>query len=240
LLGLLSSSPATADQSTSDQQLTSKSDSAKLLLNGVSNSTSGIAGTANDESETGMKTALNFLQIFSGYGANVVPERTPVDMHIQLSSNTDFEDALKQVMHVAQLTQTSESRTPMRVAIEIQTPPGAIVNVYVSRQNDQWRAQLSTNDPQALSWVQDKMTSLRQSSDLGVDVKWLPPQIESAATSAGNESNLGWDRGGQNQPNYQQQQDERQQPTRQKRAEVYAGIGSGQFMETLTAVGGTA
>ena len=57
----------------------------------------------------------------------------------------------------------------MRVAIEIQTPPGAIVNVYVSKQpDDQWRAQLSTNDPQALSWVQDKMSSLRQSNEFGL------------------------------------------------------------------------
>ena len=120
-------------------------------------------------------------------------------------------------MHVAQLTQTNESRTPMRVAIEIQTPPGAIVNVYVSRQNDQWRAQFSTNDPQALAWVQDQMNSLRQSGDLGVDVNWLPPQMESGTARArATNSNLAWDRGGQNQSSYQQP-DERSQSQRQRK-----------------------
>jgi len=201
-----------------------------------------------------MNATLNFPEIFSGYGANTVPEQTPVDMHIQLSSNQDFEDALKQVMHVAQLTQTNNSIAPMRVEMEIQTPPGAIVNVFVSKQNDQWRAQLSTNDPQALAWVQDKMSSLRQSNDLGVEVRWLPPQMESSAslsTSSSSQSGLGWERNGQQQqqPQGQQEQqagnqprqnEQQQQPSRQKRAEIFAGIGAGQFMQALTAVGSAA
>jgi hypothetical protein len=185
-----------------------------------------------------MNATLNFSEIF-GYGTNTVSQQPAVDLHIQLSTNNDFEDALKQVMHVAQLTQTNESVAPMRIAMEIQTPPGAIVNVYVSRQNDQWRAQLSTNDPQALSWVQDKMSSLK-SNDLGVEVRWLPPQMETASTSSGNDSSLSWDRGGQEQPGHQNQEDERQQPSRQKKSEVFAGIGAGQFMQTLTAVGSAA
>lgn len=182
-----------------------------------------------------MNATFNFPEILSSYGTNTASQHTAVDMHIQLSTNNDFEDALKQVMHVAQLTQTNESRTPMRVAMEIQTPPGAIVNVYVSRQNDQWRAQLSTNDPQALSWVQDKMSSLRQSNDLGMDVRWLPPQMEATSTSSSGDSGLAWDRGGQGQQG-SQSQDERQQPARQKKTELFAGIGTGQFMEALTAL----
>ena len=156
-------------------------------------------------------------------------------MNILLSSNNDFDDALKQVMHVAQLTQTGESRVPMRVAIEIQTPPGAIVNVYVSRQNDQWRAQLSTNDPQALTWVQDKMSSLR-SSNFGMEVRWLPPQMESS--TGGNGSDLAWNRGGQGQSNYQQP-DERPQSKRQKATAIepeLEAIGANHFMNTLTSI----
>ena len=186
-----------------------------------------------------MNSTLNFPEIFAG--TNSVPQQTPVDMQIQLSTNHDFEDALKQVMHVAQLTQTSpSSRAPMRVELEIQTPPGAIVNVYVSKQNDQWRAQLSTNDPQALAWVQSKMSTLNQSSDLGVSVRWLPPQMEGLTTSSSSsESGLGWDRGGQQQQG-NQQQNEQQPSGRQKKIELFAGIGVGPFMEALTAVGSAA
>jgi hypothetical protein len=235
-LGLLGLSLTNAGVSSERQQLTSVDGSKNPSLDALSGSTSSLAGTANVEKEKAMSATLNFPETLSGLGTNTVSQQTPVDMHIQLSTNNDFHDALRQVMHVAQLTQTNESRVPMRVAMEIQTPPGAIVNVYVSRQNDQWRAQLSTNDAQALSWVQDKMTTLRQSNDFGVEVRWLPPQMESAPTSSGNESNLGWDRGGQGQQGYQNQ-DDRQQSARQKKAEVYAGIGAGQFMNTLTSLG---
>ena len=235
ILGLLSAPSVSISQSSVNQSLTTGSESANLSLNSVSGSASGLTGTANVEKEKAMNATFNFPEILSSYGTNTASQHTAVDMHIQLSTNNDFEDALKQVMHVAQLTQTNESRTPMRVAMEIQTPPGAIVNVYVSRQNDQWRAQLSTNDPQALSWVQDKMSSLRQSNDLGMDVRWLPPQMEATSTSSSGDSGLAWDRGGQGQQG-SQSQDERQQPARQKKTELFAGIGTGQFMEALTAL----
>ncbi len=202
--------------------------------------TSSVAGTANVEKTKAMSPDIINSQIIalSGLGTQgSALQQTSADVNILLSSNNDFQDALKQVMHVAQLTQTDETRTPMRVAIEIQTPPGAIVNVYVSRQNDQWRAQLSTNDPQALTWVQDKMSSIR-SGDIGVDVKWLPPQMESSSTGGNTNSNLGWDHGGQNQSNYQPS-DERPQPQRQRKGtpepelEV---IGAGAFMNTFASI----
>lgn len=185
---------------------------------------------------------INELALLSGNGGNAVPSQSSADLHIQLSSNSDFTDALKQVMHIAQLTQTSGSGTPMRVEMEIQTPPGAIVNVYVSRQDDGWRAQLSTNDPAALSWVQDQVSSLRQSSDLGVEVKWLPPQLEgsaSIATSGSQDSNLSWNQGGQGQSHYQQP-DERQQSGQQQNADSTSDFESTQsnpFMNTLAALG---
>lgn len=242
VLGLPSSSLTGISELSVGQQLASIGGSTNLSFNDLSGGALSIAGTANVEKGKAMNDDLNFsdVELLSGYGATATTGQSPADLHIQLGSNNDFTDALKQVMHVAALTQTNESRAPMRVAMEIQTPPGAIVNVYVSRQNDQWRAQLSTNDPQALSWVQNQMSSLRQSSNLGVEVKWLPPQMESSpTTSSGQDANLSWDRGGQGQANYQQP-DERQQSGRQKKAgavPALAAIPSNQFMNTLTALG---
>ena len=209
---------------------------------GVASGTLSTAGTANVEKVKAMNAATIIPQLasLSGFGATGAPtKQQPADVNILLSSNNDFEDALKQVMHVAELNQTNESRAPMRVAIEIQTPPGAIVNVYVSRQNDQWRAQLSTNDTQALAWVQDKMSSLRQSNEFGVEVRWLPPQMESTPTAtASSNANLGWDRDNQGQSQYQQPED---RPQKRKQAEepAFAGVAS-EFMNTFAALGGVA
>ena len=153
-----------------------------------------------------MSTALNIQAMTIGASTNT-PSRPASDVNILLSSNSDFEDALKQVVHIAQLSEAAGSSNPTRVAIELQTPPGAIVNVYVSKQDDStYRAQLSTSDPAALSWVQDKIASLRQSDDSGVQVKWLPAQIEStttlsATTTSSDSSNLNWNRDGQQQNN---------------------------------------
>ncbi len=195
-----------------------------------------------------MNADINFpqLDILSGLGANgsSTAQQAAPDMNILLGTNNDFTDALKQVMHVASLSDATSTHMPLRIAIEIQTPPGAVVNVYVSKQNDQYRAQLSTNDPVALTWVQNQMSSLK-STDLGVNVRWLPPQTENtgnslstANASTGQENNLGWDRGGQGQSSYQQP-DERSQSRRQTQDDELelAGVGANPFMETLTALG---
>jgi len=226
-----------SDQSTAAQQLTTNVESHNSSIGGVFATTSSSAGTANVENDKAMNTSLSFPELFSSCATSTLSQQSPADLQILLSSNHDFEDALKQVMHVAQLTQTNESRTPMRVEIEIQTPPGAIVNVYVSRQNDQWRAQLSTNDLQALNWVQDKMSSLRQSNEFGVEVRWLPPQMDG---SSSHNANLSWDRSGQGQSSSYQQPDERQQSQRQKKAPVLPDIGSilsNQFSNKVHALG---
>ena len=165
-------------------------------------------------------------------------------VNILLSTNNDFDDALKQVIHIAQLNDAAGSRTPTRIAIELQTPPGAIVNVYVSKQDDQYRAQLSASDATALSWVQDKIASLRQDNDLGVQVKWLPAQLESgtplsATTTSSNESNPNWNRDGQNQNN--QQPDDRSKPQRQAPSyEDPAEVEADSFASNFEAVGGVA
>ena len=228
----------------SSQQVTTKIGAENNSAKAIAATAASTAGTANVEKEKAMSTELNIpeMTLLSGNGGNVTPSQNGADLHIQLTSNSQFTDALKQVMHVAQLTQTSGSSTPLRVEMEIQTPPGAVVNVYVSKQGDGWRAQLSTNDPAALSWVQDQVTSLRQSGDLGSDVKWLPPQLEgsSSITTAGSQdANLSWNQGGQGQQDAYQQPDERQQQGRQQNAEATPEMATAasQFMNTLSELG---
>ncbi len=201
-------------------------------------------GTAHVEKKTSMSTDLNIPEAMTGPSGTTMT-RTPAEVNILLGTNHDFEDALKQVVHIAQLNDVVGSRTPTRIAIELQTPPGAMVNVYVSKQNDTYRAQLSTSDPSALSWVQEKITTLRQSNESGVEVKWLPAQMESnpaaPTTTAGNGSSPDWNREGQNQ-NYQPP-DERAQSGRRDQAlyEEDPADGEGEtFTINLAALGGAA
>ena len=191
-----------------------------------------------------MNATLETSNLVASTGTNPLVTRTSADVHILLGSNKDFHEALEQVVHVADLSNLSRVTPPLRVAIEIQTPPGAIVNVYVSRQADSYRAQLSTDDPVALAWVQTQVSSLKQSSDSGVAVKWLPAQLEAsptagASTSSGGDRNLDWNRG-QNQQGYQDA-NERQQSSRQQRGS-YADEDSAEeahvpFLETLGIMG---
>ncbi len=197
----------------------------------------------NGKKEEQMNATLDLPNLVVSTGVNPMVSRTSADVNIQLGGNQDFKDALSQVMHVAELSGLSSSTPPLRVAIEIQTPPGAIVNVYVSRQDDGYRAQLSASDPQALSYVQDQISSLRQSTDTGVPVRWLPAQLEtssSVASSSSGESGLSWDRGGQSQQGNQQTADDRQQASRQKRPlfdGLLAPVDSNSFIGAFGAVG---
>jgi hypothetical protein len=191
-----------------------------------------------------MNATLETSNLVASTGTNPLVTRTSADVHILLGSNKDFHEALEQVVHVADLSNLSRITPPLRVAIEIQTPPGAIVNVYVSRQGDSYRAQLSTDDPVALGWVQSQISSLKQSTDTGVAVRWLPAQLETGATSAststGSDRNLDWNRG-QNQQGYQQA-DDRQQSARPKRSDYEDETSEAHvpFLETLGVLGRTA
>jgi len=190
-----------------------------------------------------MNTNLNLPDMLANAASNSAPE-----VNILLSSNNDFEDALKQVIHIAQLNDATGSSPaePTRVAIELQTPPGAIVNVYVSKTDDGYRAQLSTSDPAALSWVQDKIATLRLGNDLGVEVKWLPAQVESsssisATTTSSDGSNLNWNRDGQQQNN--PSSDDRDQYQRQNQPSYEDDLvedGADSFSANLTTAGGVA
>jgi hypothetical protein len=179
-------------------------------------------GMGSVKKEHEMNATLDMTDLMVSNGSNPLVTRTPADVHILLGSNNDFKDALAQVMHVAELSNLSASTPPLRVAIEIQTPPGAVVNLYVSKLPDNtYRVQLGTDDAQALNWVQGQIGSLKQSTDTGVQVRWLPAQLETTSTlttSSSGESGLGWNRGGgQGQWQGQQPGEERQQSPRQKR-----------------------
>jgi hypothetical protein len=172
----------------------------------------------NGNKEKDMNAVLDITQPDLSSVANLSVSGSQKDVHIVLGSNSEFTDALQQVMHVAKASGLSESTPPLRVEIQIQTPAGAVVNVYVSRQGDQYRTQLSTNDPQALSWLKDQITTLRQSTDLGVDTRWLPAQLESISTGEASLSS------GQREQSFfggQQQQtsDERSSFSRQKKSD---------------------
>jgi hypothetical protein len=90
--------------------------------------------------------------------------------------------------------------------------------------------------------VQDKIASLRQgNNDLGVEVKWLPAQIEStnslsATTTSGDSSNLNWNRDGQQQHNPQSDDQSRNPSSYEDPAEVEADS----FASSFETVGGAA
>ena len=195
-----------------------------------------------------MNPDLTLPDMLANAGANAASNSAP-EVNILLSSNNDFEDALKQVIHIAQLNDATGSSpvAPTRIAIELQTPPGAIVNVYVSKQDDSYRAQLSTTDRAALSWVQDKLASLRLGNDLGVEVKWLPAQVESssssisATTTSSDGSNLNWNRDGQQQNN--PSSDDRDQYQRQNQPSYEDDLvedGADTFTSKFATAGGVA
>jgi hypothetical protein len=226
--GLVSANP----QPTTNQPVASSSTTGASGLTGVSSDTLASAGMASGKKEHEMNATLDLTDLMPATGTIPMIRRPSADVNILLGSNNDFKDALTQVMHVAELSNLSATTPPLRVAIEIQTPPGAVVNLYVSKQpDDTYRAQLSTDDLQALNWVQDQIGSLKESTATGVDVHWLPAQLETisapATTSSTADSGLNWNRGGGQgqgwQSNQQQQADERQQSSRQKRG-GYAGI----------------
>ncbi len=188
-----------------NQQVATPANSEKSASGSGAASAISTVGTAHDQRKATMNSNLDLADMITDAAARTISAPAP-EVNILLSSNHDFEDALKQVVHIAQLNDASATPTPTRVAIELQTPPGAIVNVYVSKHEDTYRAQLSATDPAALSWVQDKIAALRQSNDLGVEVKWLPAQLEansplSATTPSSDGSNLNWNRDGQQHHN---------------------------------------
>jgi hypothetical protein len=241
---LLQAALAASSNVAGNQPVATTASTPSQTAGGVSGASAGAAGMTNGKKMEDMNSTLDLPSLVVSNGTNPLVTRTSADLHIQLGSNHDFTDALNQVMHVAELGNMSRSTPPLRVAIEIQTPPGAIVNVYVSRQADSsYRAQLSTNDPQALAWVQNQIGSLKNTSDAGSAIRWSPAQLEpgtpSLSTSSGSansDRNLDWNRGGQ-QGQSNQQQDER--PARRS---VYdeSDDNESAFLETFTAVGGVA
>ena len=173
-----------AAQMLAPQPVGSSEDGSSPLDSDAMESAGGIAGMANGKKATEMNATLDLPEIDLSSMSNSAGQASPdLDVHIVLGTNHDFQEALQQVMHVAEHSGLSPLTPPLRIAIEIQTPPGAVVNVYIFRQHDQYRAQLSASDPQALSWVQDQIGVLRETTDADVAVRWLPAQLEPSAAS---------------------------------------------------------
>jgi hypothetical protein len=214
----LSSLVSSIAQVALNQPATSSSSGASVSSAAIAPAAPATAGMTNGKKEKDMNAVLELPQPILNGAATTTVASTEKDVHIVLGSNSEFTDALQQVMHVAKASGLSESTPPLRVEIQIQTPAGAVVNVYVSRQDDGYRAQLSTNDPQALSWLKDQVTSLRQSSDLSVDTRWLPAQLETTSTAHASSSSS-WQNDQQSGGGQQQLPDERPSSSRQKKAE---------------------
>jgi hypothetical protein len=199
---LLASASAASFQASSGQSVTASKSAPDKSGTGLVSSASPAAGTTNDKKSVDMNASLEMPGLIANSGINPLVAKTSADVHILLGTNNDFHEAIDQVLHVAELSNLSATSNPLRVAIEIQTPPGAIVSVYVSRQADSsYRAQLSTNDAQALSWVQDQIGSLKSSTSTGTDIRWAPAQLETGTTAANtasssNGGNLDWNRDG--------------------------------------------
>jgi hypothetical protein len=233
------------DNASGNQQVATNSTPARNGSNNAAASSISSVGTARDENRSTMNTDLTLpAEMIAGATASTTSSNAP-EVNILLSSNNDFSDALKQVVHIAQLNEATGTTNPTRVAIELQTPPGAIVNVYVSKQDDSYRAQLSTNDPAALSWVQDQISSLRQNNDLGVEVKWLPAQIEgtsslSATTTPSDGSGLNWNRDGQQQNNPQSDDQSQYQRQNSSSYEDLTEAEAESFASSFVTAGGVA
>jgi hypothetical protein len=244
LSGAVSPSQLVNIQDSISQTVTNHSGAPENTVNDLSGDATGAAGMANGKKEKDMNATLDLPNLVASTGTDPMTAKASPDLTIQLGSNQGFKDALGQVMRVAEVSGLSSTTPPLRVAIEIQTPPGAIVNVYVSKQDDGYRAQLSATDPQALSYVQDQISSLRQSTDTGVSVRWLPAQLETSSSlssgSSSNESGLSWDRGGQGQQGQQQQADERRQASQQKKPLFDGLVSTGRsttFKDAFSTVG---
>lgn len=211
---LLQAAISTSPHPIGNQSVTPSDATPSSAGNGLAPAPVSAAGMANGKKMDDMNMTPEMTSLVVSNGTHPLVTSTPADLHIALGTNHDFAHALDQVMHVAELSNMSRATPPLRVAIEIQTPPGAIVNVYVSRQTDSsYRAQLSTNDPQALAWVQGQIGTLKGSTESGSAIRWSPAQLEpgtpslaTSSASTGSDRGYDWDRGGrQDQSGYQQQ-----------------------------------
>jgi hypothetical protein len=241
---LLASASAVSSQPAFSQLVTTHESAPDKRGISVLSGASAAAGTTNDKKSIDMNATLEMPSMIANSGTNPLVAKTSADVHILLGTNNDFHEAIDHVLHVAELSNLSATSNPLRVAIEIQTPPGAIVSVYVSRQADSsYRAQLSTDDVQALSWVQDQIGSLKSATNTGTDIRWAPAQLETGTTTAdtassSNGGNLDWNRGGNQDSN--QSPDERparHRPTFAHDDEDDLGM---PFLQTLGAMGSAA
>ena len=104
-----------------------------------------------------------------------------METRVSLTSNSQFVEVLRQAAEEKSMV------APQRLAIELQTPPGATVTVFFSQVNGQIRAQLSASDPSSLQWLQQQLGTLKQ-NESGPNVVWLPPQLDDPKNNSQNEN----------------------------------------------------
>ncbi len=95
---------------------------------------------------------------------------------LQLSSTHRLQDVVDSVFEERPLP------TPRRIEIELKTPEGAKISLYIARVQGELRAQFSANSAQSLAWLQQEIHQLR-GTDMGQAVRWLPPQVETSSKS---------------------------------------------------------
>ncbi|MES2309172.1 MAG: hypothetical protein V4507_09980 [Verrucomicrobiota bacterium] len=84
--------------------------------------------------------------------------------------------------------------TPRRIEVQLQTPQGSQITLYIARVNQELRAQFSANTNQAFTWLQNEIHQLRTLNS-GESIRWLPAQMEATplkTETAGKSSDEGF------------------------------------------------
>ncbi len=89
---------------------------------------------------------------------------------ITVSNSEQFAEAVQNALN------TPRELLPRRVEIQVQTPPGAVVTLSLTRSNGELRAQFDANNAQTLQWLNNEVGRL-QNMNFGLTVRWAPPQM---------------------------------------------------------------
>lgn len=89
---------------------------------------------------------------------------------ITVSNSEQFAEAVQNALN------TPRELLPRRVEIQMQTPPGAVVTLSLTRSNGELRAQFDANSAQTLQWLNNEVGRL-QNMNFGMAVRWAPPQM---------------------------------------------------------------
>ncbi|MEM9444115.1 MAG: hypothetical protein AAGA18_02070 [Verrucomicrobiota bacterium] len=96
---------------------------------------------------------------------------------VELKDNSTLKPTLQR--YIQEMNGFSRTR---RLQIQLAAPNGGMVNVYLSEVNGAMRVQMSAGNEGVLEWLQENMKFLK-TIDAGVNMRWLPPQIEAPKQS---------------------------------------------------------